>query len=201
MLSSDCDVACGSCKDRRCSGNSALTVCYWQRGLDVRVGKPRRFRFSGPALVVPRLDDRVRPTPSATHRGNHPRQVRLTRAERGSGCSIFSRTSTAARSFVPSPSSIGAAADVDALHRQQLTSINTHRSYLRHPTAPSRPADWLWGISTPSPVIMQIPIKIPLYFKSLNLACIHLYNIFCNIIMLPKVVLIRWFCVITVTYF
>lgn len=69
----------------------ALTVCYWQRGLHVRIGEPRRFRFSGPALVVPRLNDRVRPTPSTTHRDNHPRQVRLTRAERGSGSSHAGR--------------------------------------------------------------------------------------------------------------
>lgn len=36
--------------------------------------------------MVPRLDDRVRPTPSTTHRENHPRQVQLTRAKHGSGC-------------------------------------------------------------------------------------------------------------------
>lgn len=50
----------------------ALTVRHRQRGVYVRVGEPRRFRLPGPALMVPRLDDRVRPAPPTTHREDHP---------------------------------------------------------------------------------------------------------------------------------
>lgn len=65
--------------------------------------------------MVPRLDDRVRPTPSTTHRENHPRQVQVTRAKHGSVCltavaASSPRISTAAPSVFPSPSSAGAAA-------------------------------------------------------------------------------------------
>lgn len=147
-----------------------LTVCYWQRGLYVRVGEPRRFRFSGPAFMVPRLDDRVRPTPPTTHRDNHPRPVQLTRAEHGSVRLTASslRVSTAAPSVFPSPSpspSVGAAAAAaggccSSLHRQQLTSINTH--HLRHLTAPRLSADWLRGMSSSlsSCKYAHIPITI-----------------------------------------
>lgn len=50
----------------------ALTVRHRQRGVYVRVGEPRRFRLPGPALMVPRLDNRVRPAPPTTHREDHP---------------------------------------------------------------------------------------------------------------------------------
>lgn len=52
-----------------------LAVSYRLRGLYVGIGKPRRFRFSGPAFMVPWLDDGVRPTPPTPHRENHSGQV------------------------------------------------------------------------------------------------------------------------------
>lgn len=52
------------------SRKGALTV--YKRCLCVRVCEPRRFGFPGPALMVPRLDDSVCPTPSTTHLENHP---------------------------------------------------------------------------------------------------------------------------------
>lgn len=60
----------------------ALTV--YKRCLYVRVCEPRRFGFPGPALIVPRLDDSVRPTPSTTHLENHPGGASCTSTRLGS---------------------------------------------------------------------------------------------------------------------
>lgn len=70
----------------RSLGRDPLTVRHRQRGVYVRVGEPRRFRLPGPALMVPRLDDRVRPAPPTTHREDHPggRCSCLMRAKLGS---------------------------------------------------------------------------------------------------------------------
>lgn len=45
-----------------------LTVHTGERGLYVGVGEPRRFRFSGPAFMISRLNNRVCPASSTTHR-------------------------------------------------------------------------------------------------------------------------------------
>lgn len=60
---------------------TALTVC--ERCLYVRVCEPRRFGFPGPALMVPRLDDSVCPTPSTTHLEKHPGGGRCTSTRLG----------------------------------------------------------------------------------------------------------------------
>lgn len=63
-------AASNVCCEKKIKKKTALTVC--ERCLYVRVCEPRRFGFPGPALMVPRLDDSVCPTPSTTHLEKHP---------------------------------------------------------------------------------------------------------------------------------
>lgn len=70
MTAASC--ACSIPAVSRTNQRAFLTVRHRHRGVHVRVGEPRRLRLPGPALMVPRLDDRVRPAPTTTHREDHP---------------------------------------------------------------------------------------------------------------------------------
>lgn len=127
----------------------ALTVRHRQRGVYVRVGEPRRFRLPGPALMVPRLDDRVRPAPPTTHREDHPggRCSCLMRAKLGSA----PHSSSGSPFLPPALQSIAAPASVSPSPADGVggggrccypqTTADPHASqlgYLRHPARRGR---------------------------------------------------------------